>query len=112
MNARSGLRGQLSEPVDLEINLGSAIRFGPSSSMSLGSHVQNKGVSSLLLLLVSNSSLTAHPPCPDPSNVARRMKKIGHIVQVHYQKCVLCPVYFHHATDGVFPDRARYNDTS
>jgi hypothetical protein len=43
MNARSGLRGQLSEPVDLEINLGSAIRFGPSSSMSLGSHVQNKG---------------------------------------------------------------------
>jgi len=48
MNARSGLRGQLSSPVDLEINLQSAIRFDDPSSTSIGSHHAPK-------------------PCPEPA---------------------------------------------
>jgi hypothetical protein len=41
MNARSGLRGQLSTPVDLEINLESVLRFNPSST-SFGCNGPNK----------------------------------------------------------------------
>jgi len=63
MNARSGLRGQMSEPV--EINLGTALRFvSPSSSVDVsGKHYQSPRETYMTARSSLEGQIIPPPPC-------------------------------------------------
>jgi len=68
MNARYGLRGQMSEPVDLEINMTNAIQFqSPSSSMDKPRRDYHSAPETLIsrsqVSLESEGGMRRPPPC-------------------------------------------------